>query len=158
MAPSPEQSVPAQGRPNRPPRIVLVDDCKFIHAVVDWSLRGMLPDYTLVGFRNRDEAWAELQRESPDLLITDMRNDNTPGCSECLGMNGGELLQLLARCRVRYPVIVASGSFSVSGWEAYAKMCSRPYLNVSFLTKPYSLELFQLAVRKSLGPSGVLRL
>ena len=123
------------------PRIVLVDD----------------EDYTLVKFLNCDEAWQELLREQPDLLITDMLSTNVPRRTEYFGMSGEELLQRLAERRVGYPILVVSGSFSISGWEAYAKQFARPHLNVSFLTKPYPMDLFQLAVRKCLGSGGNFR-
>jgi CheY-like chemotaxis protein len=133
------------------PRIVLVDDEEFTHEMVDLALRESLTDYTLVKFLNRDEAWQELLREPPDLLITDMLSTNVPGRTEYFGMSGGELLQRLAERRVNYPILVVSGSFSISGWEAYAKHFARPHLNVSFLTKPYTMDLFRLAVRNCLG-------
>jgi DNA-binding NtrC family response regulator len=123
---------------------------------VDAALRESLTDYTLVKFLNRDEAWEELLREQPDLLITDMLSTNVPGRTEYFGMSGGELLQRLAERRVGYPILVVSGSFSISGWEAYAKQFARPHLNVSFLTKPYTMDLFQLAVRKCLGQDGAV--
>ena len=138
------------------PRIVLVDDEEFTHEMVDLVLRESLTDYTLVKFLNRDEAWQELLREQPDLLITDMLSTNVPARTEHFGMSGGELLQRLAQHRVTFPILVVSGSFSVSGWEAYAKQCAGPHLNVSFLTKPYTVELFQLALRKCLGLGGAL--
>lgn len=137
------------------PRIVLVDDEEFTHEMVDLVLRESLRHYTLVKFLNRDEAWQELLREPPDLLITDMLSTNVPGRTEYFGMSGGELLERLTELRVTYPILVVSGSFSVSGWEAYAKRCARPHLNVSFLTKPYTVELFQQALRKCLGPDDV---
>ncbi len=133
------------------PRIVLVDDEDFIHELVDAALREVLTNYSLVKFLNRDEAWEELLREPPNLLITDMLSTNVPGRTEQFGMSGGELLQRLAERRVTFPILVVSGSFSISGWEAYAKRCARPHLNVSFLTKPYTMDLFRLAVRKCLG-------
>lgn len=138
----------------RYPRIVLVDDEDVIHEMVDIILRETLSAYTLVKFLNRDEALEELLRQPPDLLITDMLSTNVPGRTEYFGMSGGELLQRLAERRVSYPILVVSGSFSISGWEAYAKQFARPHLNVSFLTKPYTVELFQLAVRKCLGLDG----
>ena len=139
------------------PRIILVDDEDYTHELVDLVLRESLTDYTLVKFLNRDEAWQELLREQPDLLITDMLSTNVPGRTEYFGISGGELLERLAQLRVTFPILVVSGSFSASGWEAYAKRCAGPHLNVSFLTKPYTKDLFQLAVRKCLGSGGNFR-
>jgi CheY-like chemotaxis protein len=82
------------------PRIVLVDDQEFTHEMVDLVLRESLRHYTLVKFLNRDEAWQELQRQQPDLLITDMLSTNVPGRTEYLGMSGRELLRRLAEHRV----------------------------------------------------------
>ena len=138
------------------PRIILVDDEEWYQAMVEPIIRDYFEELTLLKFRNRDEAWLELLKSDPDLLITDMRNDNIPSTSELkesLGMSGFELLKLLAVRRVRYPILVVSGSFSMSGLEGLAKKCAGPNLNVTYLTKPFTKELFYQGLLKCLGSS-----
>jgi CheY-like chemotaxis protein len=60
----------------RPVRIVVVDDEEFNLDLVETLVRGWNKEVTLLKFRNRDEAWQELLNGDPDLLITDMLNDN----------------------------------------------------------------------------------
>jgi CheY-like chemotaxis protein len=90
-------------------------------------------------------------RADPDLLITDMRNDNVPGRTTDFGMSGFELLRLLAKKGANYPILAISGCFSMSGFEGRAKQCAGPALRISFLTKPFTSELFRRALLKCLG-------
>lgn len=135
-------------------RIIIVDDEPIMLDMIETLLRDWRHEVTVLRFQNRDKAWQELLRCDPDLLITDMRSDNVPGRSGDYGMSGFELLKLLAERLVKYPVLVASGSFSISGCEGLAKQCAGPHLNVSFLTKPFTRELFLQALRQCLGLSG----
>src|SRR6266581_8761111 len=79
----------------KPPRIVLVDDEKWILMLYETIVPRCFKNVTLKAFQHRDEAWQELLRADPDLLITDMRNDNVPGQIQNLGMSGWEMLPLL---------------------------------------------------------------
>src|SRR5688572_17472542 len=93
-------AMPDQTR--RPPRIVIVDDEELIGEIIEWLVKEELVDVTVLRFQNRDTAWEELQRADPDLLITDMNNDNIPGRTEYMGMSGWELLPRLVARRVAY--------------------------------------------------------
>jgi CheY-like chemotaxis protein len=141
---------------SRPPRIILVDDEVFIFELVEHFIGNYFQKFSLLKFRNRDEAWRELSATAPDLLITDLRSDNIPlmpgAPVEDLGMSGFHLLSLLAAIRVKFPILVASGCLSVSGMEGLAKQCAGPDLRVSYLTKPFTEELFHRGLRKCLGP------
>ena len=143
---------PATKTTQSTPRIVLVDDEEVILELVEVLVRGWRKDFLLLKYQNRDEAWQELLRQDPDLLITDMRNDNVPGRTEDFGISGFELLTRLAKKQVKYPILAASGSFSISGCEALAKKSAGPDLNVAYLTKPYTLVLFYRALNKLIGP------
>lgn len=68
-------------------------------------------------------------------------------------MSGFDLLGLLAARQVKYPVLVISGCLSISGMEGLAKKCAGPNLNVSYLTKPLTSDLFYQGLSKCLGPS-----
>ena len=139
------------------PRIVFIDDEEWLQEMVELALRGYFKDFSLLKFRNRNDAWQELLRANPDLLITDLRNDNVPtlpgSTKEDLGMSGFDLLRLLAARQVKYPVLVISGCLSVSGMEGLAKKCAGSNLNVSYLTKPFTKELFYQGLFKCLGQS-----
>ena len=134
----------------RPPRIVLIDDESFIVEAVGLILAQHLPEANLLAFRNRDTGWQELLRRDPDLLITDMNNHNVPGRTEYLGMSGWDLLLLLTQRGVKYPILVVSGSFLLPGIEGRAWALAGPNLNISFLTKPFEVEFFQLEVKRLL--------
>ena len=139
------------------PRIVFIDDEEWLQELVEPVIRNYFNGVSLLKFRNRDEAWQDLLKADPDLLITDLRNDNVPtlprSIKENLGMSGFEMLRLLAARQVKYPVLVVSGCLSVSGMEGLAKKCAGPNLNVSYLTKPFTTELFYQGLFKCLGPS-----
>ena len=138
----------------RVPRIVLIEDEQVIAEMVETFLRQILPTITLLAFQNRDTAWEELQRADPDLLITDMNNHNIPGRTEYMGMSGWELLPLLAKQEVKYPILVVSGSFSLPGMETQARQIAGPKLNASFLMKPFAPDIFQQEIVRLLSPAG----
>jgi len=144
-------------KPCSHPRILFIDDEAWLHEMMDPVIRNYFKEVYLLKFRNRDEAWHEMLRTEPDLVITDLRNDNVPLLpgtrKEDLGMSGFELLRLLAARRVKYPILVASGCLSISGQEGWAKQCAGPNLKVSYLTKPFTTELFYKGLFKCLGPS-----
>lgn len=120
--------------------------------LVEALVRDWCKDVMLLKFQNRDDAWQELLRTDPDLLITDVHNGNVPGRTEYFGISGFEMLTRLAKRKVKYPVLVVSGSFSVRGNEALAKKSAGPHLNVAYLTKPFAPELFFRALRNLIGP------
>jgi CheY-like chemotaxis protein len=141
--------------PVRAPRIVFIDDEPWFGEFGELLIARLFPEVTILAFRNRDTAWRELQRADPDLLITDMNNDNVPGRTEPFGMSGWELLPLLAQREVKYPILVVSGSFAMPGVESRARQCASPKLDVSFLTKPFTEEHFQREVTCLLGGGGL---
>lgn len=139
------------GGQGRPPRIVFIDDEPVAGEVVEFFIQQSVRDVTLLRFENRDTAWGELQRADPDLLITDLNNDNIPGRTEYLGMSGWKLLGLLRRRKVKYPVLVVSGCLSMPKRESVAREFAGPELNVSFMTKPFTGEFFQQEVSRLLN-------
>jgi len=89
-------------QPRSKPRIVIVNDWPEPIRLMELLIRDRFEEVTLLTFRNGVEAWQELQREAPDLLITDMRRENDP-------MDGWVMIPLLAEKKVKYPVVVVSG-------------------------------------------------
>jgi DNA-binding NtrC family response regulator len=142
------------GKQGRPSRIVMIEDEPEVGKILEQMIQMEFRTVTLLRFQNRDTAWQELRRADPDLLITDMNNDNIPGRHEYLGMCGWILLPLLAKREVHYPILVVSGCFSIPGAESRARRCAGPRLNVTFLTKPFTADLFNKHVVQLLRPGG----
>lgn len=119
----------AQHRKTGPPRIVLLDDNDVMRDMVAMAIREWFKDLTLLSFADCETAWQELLRTDPDLLITDIVHG---------GVDGLELVSMLAERRVKYPILVTSGNSS----EKEVLRRAGPDLNVAYLRKPYSLESF----------------
>ncbi len=124
----------------RPFRIVHVDDEDWLLEMVSSAIRTKFKTVIIDTFQNGDKAWEELRRADPDFLITDLLNNNIPGRTESFGMNGYELLPLLAKRNVKYPILVLSGSLSREGYELRTRQLAGPNLNVSYLKKPFTQE------------------
>ena len=135
-------------------RIVFSDDEDVMHHLVELAIRGWCEDFTLIKFLKHEDCWQELLRQDPDLLIMDMIKHNVPGRTNCTDMDGFRLLGLLAARMVKFPILVISGSFSMSGFEGAAKQFAGRDLNVHYLTKPFSKELFHCALEACLGARG----
>ncbi|MEJ1973539.1 MAG: response regulator [Lacunisphaera sp.] len=140
----------------RPLRIVHVDDEDFMFNIVSKFVREKYQDVIIATFQNGDKAWEDLSREDPDLLITDLLNTNIPGRTQQIarsefGMSGYELLPLLAKKKVNYPILVLSGSLSKDGYEGRARGYAGPNLNISFLKKPCTSEQLLAELSRLLG-------
>jgi DNA-binding response OmpR family regulator len=124
ITPPPESS--GRSRPGlRKPslRILVVEDESAIRTMV--TTRLVKSGYHVDAAENGAEAWAALQVNHYDLLITD---NNMPKVS------GVELLQRLHATRMALPVIMATGSVPREEFER------KPWLEpVATLLKPYSV-------------------
>jgi DNA-binding response OmpR family regulator len=109
------------------PRIVLLEDEPGTAKDLELLLRWWFGDLDLVVFSNGDEAWTDLCRKEPDLLITD--HDHP-------GLAGGEILRKLAGRKAAYPIFSCSACprKSLKGLEALLK------LKLVWLQKPFSVE------------------
>jgi DNA-binding response OmpR family regulator len=83
----------------RPLRIVALDDEPLVAEWMEMFFKLIFPDSKVVTFTRSHEAFAELQRESPDLFTTDWNH---------AGMSCGEMLLRLAEKKVKYPILVIS--------------------------------------------------
>jgi DNA-binding NtrC family response regulator len=114
-------------------RVWLVDDDASIRWVLERALRndGMAPR----AFESAEPALAALRRESPDVLITDIR---MPGAS------GLELLRLIRDARPQLPVIVMTAhsdlGSAVSAYEGGA---------FEYLPKPFDIDKAVALVRRA---------
>ena len=144
-------------RKTRPRRIVHVDDEGWLLEMASQLIRKRYKDVIIDTFQNGDKGWEELSRADPDLVITDLLNNNVPGrtpeaARSGYGMTGYQLISHLARRDVKYPVLVLSGSLAKEGYEGRAREYAGPNLNVSFLQKPFTPEQLYAELSKHFGP------
>jgi CheY-like chemotaxis protein len=116
------------GHFGKPLSVVLVDDEEFLLDCLEVIIRSWFNNARLLRFKNGLEAWEELSRTEPDLLITD---DNMPV------LNGEGLCLRLLEKKVAYPIIVQSASAPTQEW---VETCASRGLNVAFLAEPYDVE------------------
>jgi CheY-like chemotaxis protein len=57
--------------------------------------------FTVLKFQSGEQACQELERQAPDILVTDMQRPNDP-------MDGWTMLPILADRKVKYPVVIVS--------------------------------------------------
>lgn len=153
---SPVSAAPERGK-TRQLRIVHVDDESWVLEMVSELIRTKYEGATIATFQNGDKAWEELSRADPDLLITDLLNNNVPGRTQeaagaTYGKSGYQLLSLLAQRKARFPVLVLSGSLSREGYVNRAREYAGPDLSVSFLPKPFTSEQLYAELSKHFGP------
>jgi len=121
------------------PRIILVDDLIAIHEMLGTVITTSYRHASVLNFTNALEAWEEIKRVPPDLLISDWCHIPLPG---------DELLQLLAARKVKFPILLMSAFAKAENVQAAAG----PDLDVTFLMKPFSVSLFNAYLRLNLGP------
>ena len=132
----------------RPIRIILIDDEDWLLKMFEQAIRAnpIFKNAIVQAFQNRDEAWQELLKIDPDLLITDMYNDNVPGRTQNFGMSGWEMLPQLAKRKAKFQILVLSGMAK----ETEVRECAGSELNVSFLKKPFTTDQFYTELSKHL--------
>jgi FixJ family two-component response regulator len=152
----PAVKVLAQAKNTRPFYIVHVDDEKTALSMVGRIVQTRFKNVILRLFTNGNDAWKELLRSDPDLFITDLCNDNVPGRTETFGRSGYELISDLAKRKIRYPILVISGSLTIDGCEAKVRQLAGSDLNVSFLIKPFTTEQIYAALSEHIKPMAIL--
>jgi DNA-binding NtrC family response regulator len=121
-------------------KIVLVEDETVLVQLFRIYLRAIFPAASIVAFHDGDAAWAHLDQESPDLLISDLKHP---------GMDGFEMLSRLAQKGVAYPILIISGF--VSSGIRQACHCAGPRLRVHYLSKPFEMQKFFDLVQQCLN-------
>lgn len=133
-------------------RIVVMDDEEGPRRSCAIVLKGCCPNGAeILEFDDSLDAWKELSRTDPDLFITDIQH---------VGISCKEMLARLAERKVKYPVLVISAVLGFyEQYEKYPEMAAwvnevrrdwRPNLNVTFLSKPYTLKEFRTAFETAL--------
>ena len=123
----------------RPFRIVAVDHEPFILELLGRLFQAEFDQLTVRSFTNSSDAWKELLRADPDLLITEFTMP---------GLLGKEMLQRLRDRKAAYRIVVTSGLDESE--QTVQEFASRG-LNVRFLPKPFTIESFREALNISSG-------
>jgi hypothetical protein len=139
-------------RKARPIRIVILDDEEGPRRSYVAILKGCWQHgEEILEFEDARDAWQELSRTDTDLFITDIGH---------VGISCKEMLTRLAERKVKYPVLVIScmlGDYEIDGkkyperaWVKEVRRDWRPNLNVTFLSKPFTVKEFRTAFEAAL--------
>ena len=124
-------------------RIVVLDDEEWAREFLKAQLNSLYQGIEIVGFADGADAWAELSRRTPDLLITDYNH---------LGMGCDELFRRLAEAKKACPIILVSGFAEMPVFKEFVATIPELGLNVDVLAKPYRPEQLEALLAKHLGP------
>jgi DNA-binding NtrC family response regulator len=119
------------------PRVVMVDDEEDLVWSTARRLRRDRPDLDAVGFADPQAALAELRRQPPDLLITDVRMP---------GMTGLELMMAARASVPELPVVVIT---AYGGPEVLAEVRRRGA--VDYLEKPFTFAALTACIDRLLA-------
>lgn len=120
-------------------RILIVEDERQLADLFELSIRDWFANAEILRFANGDEAWKSLEQQEPALLVLD--------CSHP-GMGGVEILERLAACNVRCPVLLTSELFEESVIRRLGKE-----LKLTYLPKPFGIVQFWKMLNDLVGPS-----
>ena len=120
------------------PRIVLLEDEKLLCRLMEQCLHEWFARIDIVKLENGDDAWQELLRMKPDLLILDWKHP---------GLTGEEILHRLALDKAAFPVLLTSELF----WN-HVQLFSKHGLKLKFLPKPFHIWELWDSVNELLGP------
>lgn len=120
------------------PRILLLEDEPLLVKLFEFSLAEWFKKMELMKFKNGDDAWRQLSRTEPDLLIMDWSHP---------GLEGEAIMERLAEKKAGFPILLTSDFFE----EHLSKYAGRG-LKVVFLPKPFGLKQFWSALNQLVGP------
>ena len=140
--PRPTQDLTPLARQDRTARIVLLDDEPGARDTVRTMLPLWFRDYLLIECTTGDEAWREITRHTPDLLITDYGHT---------GYSFEELLHRFYRSRSKFPILLSSLYVGACP-ELQQRLLAFPGYTIKLLNKPFPLENLKSQVLKSLTP------
>jgi CheY-like chemotaxis protein len=120
------------------PKIVVVNDEPFLLQMFEALIRLLFPDSDLLLFSSGPEAWENLLRSAPDILIT---GDRMPG------LYGEEICQRLSERKASFPIVVTSAWEPTEQWVS---RCASRGLNVRLLPAPFTPPEFENVLKTSL--------
>lgn len=132
------KDVAPYSRKAQPFKIIVVNDEPGPLEMFETLIRRWFKDSDLLLFLSGPEAWQELSRADPDILITD---DRMPG------LGGEEICNRLLARKAAYPIIVNSAWEPTAQW---VRQCADEGLNVRFLERPFRVEEFRKVLEASL--------
>jgi len=109
-------------------RIVVLDDEAGFRLNLELLLAIEFPNAKILTFNDSFAAVRELMENDPDLFTTDLTHP---------GVNTREILGMLAKRRVTYPIFVIT-VYEPEAAKSYLSSFTEN-LNVAFLTKPYTI-------------------
>jgi len=128
-------------------RIVSLDDEPFMGDMLKMMFQFEFPDSIVLTYTDAELALRELEREDPDVFITDW---NHPG-----RLHGGGLLQELANKGVSYPVVVTSAMGQLIASPEILGQFINQGLNVTLLSKPFSADDLRTHIAACLDSIGL---
>ena len=121
------------------PRIVLLEDEGALSRLFEHCLHDWFEKMELATFKKGEEAWQELSRRAPDLLILDWVHH---------GLTGQEILRQLSLDHVKFPILLTSDFF-----EEHLQLFTDLGWKFGFLPKPFGIREFWAALNQLVGPS-----
>ncbi len=117
-------------------RIVVLEDSKLLSEILRYCIANWFREAQVSLFEDGNLAWAELEQQAPDLLITDLQHP---------GMTGDNLIWRLAEKKVTFPILLLSGDFN-------GPLKLPPNLKVICLSKPFNRDNLWLVLNELVGP------
>lgn len=139
--PTPALIQPVSLLRRRRTRIFLLEDEPCLREIVGAVFQLYFRDYILVFSGDGDEAWREISRCAPDLLITDYNH---------CGMRIEEMLHRLYRRPDKFPILVASSC--IGDRDLRERLLGFPGFTIELLDKPFQVTDLKAKVQKCLGP------
>jgi len=121
------------------PRIILLEDEPLLIKLFEFCIAEWFKETELLKFRNGDDAWQELSRKEPDLLIMDGTHP---------GLGGLNIMNRLTEKKAECPILLTSDFF-----EEYLESYTKHGLKTFFLPKPFGVKQFWNALNQLVGPS-----
>jgi DNA-binding NtrC family response regulator len=125
LPPNSQEPVP-ENSPQSSLRIVAFDDDAYASAALTLMIHFRWPEVPVLTFNRAKEALREIERRPPDLFTTDI---NHPG------MPTTEILQRLAKRKVKYPIFVISAMDMF--FPRLVQQFEHQVLRIEFLSKPF---------------------
>jgi CheY-like chemotaxis protein len=129
--------------------LVVVDDSSAMRDLMKHLITGWFSDVAVLSFQDGEAAWRHLSQKDPDVLITDMQRPS---------MSGWDMLPLLAKRKVKYPIVLVTGYGKEKDPEDGKTLQDvqemlrrlRPTLNVTILSKPFDNETLREVLQRFL--------
>ncbi len=136
---SSKHKLPVVRDSTQPLKIVHVDDDDLVLKHVRRTFLETYRNVVIKTFQKSNDAWSELLKEEPDLLITDDKMQE---------LSGEEIVRQLVERGVQYPIIVTSGFPPTEQWVSKYKAHKS---NIIFLPVPFTRPQFLNALWRQLG-------